>query len=402
MLSVGLDLSSKKITIAEMIKSRTDVQLRNAAQFDIPPEAMNRGEIQDAVVLSKKLQEAWRKYRISGRSVHVGISNLKVMAKEVELPLLDDTEISNSLKFQINDYIPISKENILYDYYVMERGKNSSKIMLVGAMKSMIFDVIESIKGAGLIAQSIDLNYFSLFRSLEKIYNFKKNNKSLCAVNLGPDISIIEIIRNDVLKYPRFVSNSINVFLENMERVSSGKKDKHITELFNFDFGQFLYKSSGLNKVSNPANEEGTTGISGITDNGPRIKDGDEGEKTPGKRSRKDDMEIMENSSNTNDEIKKSIKDTADSLINEIKMSIEHYLHENTKNRIDSILITGEKLLNFDKYVRQETGYTVNKIKVLDNFKPDLLKRIPRFKDQDPEDSLNMLAVGMALRGFEQ
>ena len=154
MISVGLDISSKNITIVEVVQNRKGIAIKNAVNFEIPQDSIKNGELQDPVVLAKGLKEAWRKYKISGRNVFVGLSNLKAIVKEVELPLVDDAEISNSLKYQINDFIPIPKDNILYDYYIMEKQKSSSKIMLVGAMKSMIMNVIEAVKGAGPAACS--------------------------------------------------------------------------------------------------------------------------------------------------------------------------------------------------------------------------------------------------------
>ena len=199
MLSVGLDISSNNITIIEVIKNRKGIAVKNAVTFEIPKDAIKKGELQDPVVLSKGLREAWKKFKISGRNVFVGLSNLKAIVKEVELPLIDDNEIRNSLKYQINDFIPIPKDNILYDYYIMEKQKSSSKIMLVGAMKSMVMNVIEAVKGAGLISQAIDLNCFSLFRTLDHIYNFSKNkNNRTGADNIANSLSL-KINRNSKL-----------------------------------------------------------------------------------------------------------------------------------------------------------------------------------------------------------
>ncbi|MCD4670169.1 MAG: pilus assembly protein PilM, partial [Actinomycetia bacterium] len=177
MLSVGIDISSNKITVVELLGARKGAMIKNAARFEISAEAIQKGELQDPVVLSRGLREAWKKYRISGRTVFIGLSNLKAIIKEVELPLVSDDEISNSLKYQINDFIPIPKDNILYDYYILDKTESSSRIMLVGAMKSMILNVIEAIKGAGLIASAIDLNCFSLFRTIEYLYDLSSNKK---------------------------------------------------------------------------------------------------------------------------------------------------------------------------------------------------------------------------------
>ena len=376
MISVGLDISSKNITIVEVVQTRKGIAIKNAVNFEIPQDSIKNGELQDPVVLAKGLKEAWRKHKISGRNVFVGLSNLKAIVKEVELPLVDDSEINNSLKYQINDFIPIPKDNILYDYYVMEKQKSSSKIMLVGAMKSMIMNVIEAVKGAGLISQAIDLNCFSLFRTLDHVYNFSKNKKTLCAVNIGQDISVIEIIENDTLKFPRFLSNSISSFTTNLERMTGKDTDFSSEIINNFDFSNLIKGSTGTKKAKNSIKSD--------------IDSDTEKIKAPKEKKATNDEKIIE-----------IISNTADNLINEIKMSIEHYIQENSRSKIEKIVLTGEDLINFEKYIKQETDYKVEKLNCTGSFTLDYITKNPTYKSIDFHKLLNPLAIGMAIRNVK-
>ena len=391
MISVGLDISSKNITIVEVLQTRKGIAIKNAIDFEIPQDSIKNGELQDPVVLAKRLKEAWRKYKFSGRNVLVGLSNLKAIVKEVELPLVDDTEISNSLKYQINDFIPIPKDNILYDYYVMEKQKSSSKIMLVGAMKSMVMNVIEAVKGAGLISQAIDLNCFSLFRTLDYVYNFSKNKKSLCAVNIGKDISIIEIIENDNLKFPRFLSNSISSFTSNIERITGEDADLSSEIINNFDFSNLIKGSNVIKKAKGPAKLD--------TDNNTEKTKTSREESSPPKEKKVESAEDKTKKAISDEKIIEIINNTADSLINEIKMSIEHYIQENSRIKIEKIVLTGENLNNFESYIKQETNYKVEKLDCSGSFTLDNLKKNPAYNSMDLSKVLNPLAIGMAIRG---
>ena len=384
MISVGLDISSKNITIVEMVQTRKGMAIKNAIDFEISQDSIKNGELQDPVVLAKGLKEVWRKYKISGRNVFVGLSNLKAIVKEVELPLIDDSEISNSLKYQINDFIPIPKDNILYDYYVMEKQKSSSKIMLVGAMKSMIMNVIEAVKGAGLISQAIDLNCFSLFRTLDYVYDFSKNKKTLCAVNIGQDISVIEIIENDTLKFPRFLSNSVSSFTTSLERIT-GKDTEFSGEMINnFDFSNLVKDSTGTKK---------TKGL---------IKSDAEGGTEKAKTSKEEKSPPKIKKAINDEKINEIMGSTADNLINEIKMSIEHYIQENSRSKIEKIILTGENLINFEKYIKQETNYKVERLNCTGSFNLDSITKNPTYKSIDFDVLLNPLAIGMAIRGVKQ
>ncbi len=376
MLSVGIDISSNKITVVELLGARKGIKIKNAARFEISAEAIQKGELQDPVALSKGLREAWKKYRISGRTVFIGLSNLKAIIKEVELPLVSDDEISNSLKYQINDFIPIPKDNILYDYYILDKTESSSRIMLVGAMKSMILNVIEAVRGAGLITSAIDLNCFSLFRTIEYLYDLSSNKKAFCAVNLGPEISIIEIIKNDTLKFPRLLSNSALTFTDNIERMTGIDKIISGEILYNFDFKN-LFEKDDKKKVDK--------------------KDKSDKKKTGQKKPSIEPDEALRDAN-----IEKAIGATADNIINEIKMSIEHYIQENPKSKIDKIMLAGEDLKNIDKYIQYRTNYKVERLDISNKFSMDLINKNAAYKDKAMSQILDPLAIGMALRGIKK
>lgn len=399
MLSIGIDISSNNITVVEIMSSRRGMMIKTAANFEIPSESIKKGELQEPAVLSKAFREAWKKYRISGRNVFIGLSNLKAIIKEVELPLTFEEEINNSLKYQINDFIPIPKDNILYDYYILEKRENSSRIMLVGAMKSMILNVVEAVKGAGLIARAIDLNCFSLFRTLEMVYDLSDNKKTFCAVNIGSDISIIEIIKNDTLKFPRLLSNSVSTIIENIERMTG--KDKKLSRelIYNFDFNDLVGKRSD-DKKSKPK-DKSSREKDGNKDDAQIKKAGIKDKQDKTKTGQQDPTDRLQELPE-DDIINKTISDTVDNIIDEINMSIEHYIQENPESKIDRIVITGEKMKNIEKYIQYKINYKVERLDISDKFSMDLINKNAIYKNTDTDQMLNPLAIGMALRGMGQ
>ena len=375
MLSVGLNLSSNRIYIIELLKSGKNHAIRKMIRSDLPGGCIERGEIQDTDILARSLKDIWRKYRISDRKVFIGISNQKVIAKEIKIPVIDDTEIDNSIKFQINDFIPIAKNNIVYDYYVVEKGEDYSKLMLVGAMKSMIDDVVKSFKGAGLLAQAIDLNCFPLYRTIDYINGLEKSTENkisgaTCVVHLGLEMSILEMIQDDNLKYPRFTPTSIRNFIEGISKEIK-KDNKYYEEIISeFDFKSFLVnKKTGTGKVK---------------------KETQKSEKD-NNRNPEDDIDIT-----------KIMKDNADKIIEEIKLSVEHFLQENPKYKVEKVILTGEYLKNIDKYIEQEINYKVEILNIADYFTLKYLNNNPQYKGKNLNYFLDPLAIGMALRGLNK
>lgn len=387
MSAVGINLSSSKISIIEMAGSRKDIIIKNMVKAELPSESIIKGEVQNPIILANGLKEIWKKYKISDRKVFIGIANQKVIVKEVKIPVVDDIEIANSVKYQISDFIPIPKNNIIYDYFIIEKEESFSRLMLVGALKSMIDNVVESFKKAGLLAQAIDLNCFALYRTIDHIYGLEKNVKKnesnvFCIAYLGREISIIGIIENNYLKYPRFTSTSINSFIEKIYKEI--KKDtKYCEEIIDkFNFRSLLEERETKGKTIKEKSNDSSSA------------------KSQKKEDKKSDKDNIENIDDKN--ITEIMKDTADHIIYEISLSLEHFLQENPKNKIDKIILTGEYIKNIDKYIKQKLNYKVEVLNISDYFSLKYLLKNPNYRDKNLNYLLDPLSIGMALRGLNQ
>ena len=387
MSAVGINLSSSKISIIEMAGSRKDIIIKNMVKAELPSESIIKGEVQNPIILANGLKEIWKKYKISDRKVFIGIANQKVIVKEVKIPVVDDIEIANSVKYQISDFIPIPKNNIIYDYFVIEKEESFSRLMLVGALKSMIDNVVESFKKAGLLAQAIDLNCFALYRTIDHIYGLEKNVKKnesnvFCIAYLGREISIMGIIENNYLKYPRFTSTSINSFIEKIYKEIK-KDNKYCEEIIDkFNFRSLLEERETRGKTIKEQSNDSSSA------------------KSQKKEDKKSDKDNIENIDDKN--ITEIMKDTADHIIYEISLSLEHFLQENPKNKIDKIILTGEYIKNIDKYIKQKLNYKVEVLNISDYFSLKYLLKNPNYRDKNLNYLLDPLSIGMALRGLNQ
>ncbi|MCK5567525.1 MAG: hypothetical protein KAI62_06395 [Actinomycetia bacterium] len=159
-----------------------------------------------------------------------------------------------------------------------------------------------------------------------------------------------------------------------------------------FDFSNLLKGSAGIKKTKETVKSETNENTKTSKEN----KSVPKGRKI---ETDKDKIKIVLDDENTI----KAISNTADNLINEIKMSIEHYIQENSKTKIEKIVLAGNNLLNFDKYIKQETNYKVEKLDCSGSFDLDSLKKNPAYSSfSDLYKILNPLAIGMALRGIKQ
>ena len=422
MFEIGLDISSSKINAVECHKTNKGIFIKNAGIIDIEPHAISNGELVDSVVLAEGLKNLWKNSKFQKKEINLGLANTKLSIKEIDLPVTDDKEIENAIKYQIEDYFPIAKDNLIFDYYVIEKKNGASKVMVIGALKHIINNYIETVQSAGFTINSIDLNCFALFRAVNYLYNLKSlklsdSEKIFCLVYFGQEVSIVEFADENEIRYPRFMTTSLNSYLENLLRKLKTPVEDPLKIIKEFDFEKLLIKEYKKN-IPGADQKEATFKEEEINESFKEEPASNPLEESEDLLQQKiepvyDQSDSAVNSAVINSdafneknklsEIKDSLKISANQLVNEIIRSIDHFQQENSGIKIEKILIGGEELLNLDKYIEKNTKLVLERIDISKLIPADLFKKNASLKDED-RSNLNsrlLIGCGLAIRGIK-
>ena len=169
--TVGLDIGTHAVRAVELSFGRGEPTLRRFGQVALPYGAVVNGEVVDGAAVTQALRRLWREGGFKARSVVTGVANARVVARTAEVPAMPDDELRSSLRFQVQDLIPIPVDEAVLDYQVLERTvgpeqQEQLRILLVAAHQDMIGGLLGALAGAGLTAARIDLAPFALIRSL--------------------------------------------------------------------------------------------------------------------------------------------------------------------------------------------------------------------------------------------
>ena len=81
----------------------------------LPAAAVASGEVREPEAISEALRELWRVGKFHKRDVVLGVSNQRVVVREVSLPWLPEKEFRSSLPFQVQEHVPIPVEEAVLD-----------------------------------------------------------------------------------------------------------------------------------------------------------------------------------------------------------------------------------------------------------------------------------------------
>jgi type IV pilus assembly protein PilM len=118
--SVGIDIGSRTITLAEVKGGRRGTTVTNFGGMELPADVVREGEILDVEATAAAIRELIRDAKVKTKKVWLGVANQRVVVRQVDLPWMEEKELRASLRYQVQEYIPIPVEEAELDIHVVE------------------------------------------------------------------------------------------------------------------------------------------------------------------------------------------------------------------------------------------------------------------------------------------
>src|SRR4051794_16159436 len=98
--SIGLDIGTRAISVAEIVVSGGKPNLTRFGRALLPVGVVEHGEIQDPKAVGDPIPNLWKKLGLTGRTVHVEIANRHVVVRVIEVPSMSKDDLGAAIKFQ--------------------------------------------------------------------------------------------------------------------------------------------------------------------------------------------------------------------------------------------------------------------------------------------------------------
>ena len=204
--AVGLDIGTSSVRAAEMSLGKSPT-LERFGQVALPPGTVRDGEVVDPDTVARAIKQLWATAKFSTKKVVLGVSNQKVIVRQVDLPWLPADELRKSLAFQVQDFIPIPVDQAILDFHPLEEFTNESggrmlRVLLVAASRDMVNAAMEAAQRAGLTPVMVDLTPFAMLRALAPVDSLGFTAEAEALVDVGASVTNIVVHQGGV---PRFV-----------------------------------------------------------------------------------------------------------------------------------------------------------------------------------------------------
>nr|HID59893.1 type IV pilus assembly protein PilM [Desulfobacterales bacterium] len=234
---IGLDIGSRTIKVAEVQHTKRGYFLKNFGMVDLPFDAISEGSIKEPEVVSETIKGLIRDLNIREQNVAVSVAGFSVIIKKISINKMSDEELSESIQWEAEQYIPFDIEDVNIDFEILgenEQNPNMMNVMLVAAKKSIIDEYIDILQMSNLNPCVIDLDVFAM----QNIYelNYTSEDESVALIDIGANKMNINIIKGNISDFTRDVSiggdqitreiaSRLECTLEEAEDVKLGKNE---------------------------------------------------------------------------------------------------------------------------------------------------------------------------------
>jgi type IV pilus assembly protein PilM len=221
--TVGIDIGSHSIKVAQVAASRNGYTLMRAGSTLTPPESVKQGAIEDRFAVAEAIRTLLQDLGISNTLAVAAISGPTVMVRQVQLPAMPEHQLRKSIYWEARNYISLPVEDSLIEFQILDThttdGIPQMDVMLVAAPRDIVDTRVAALEQAGVDPIAVELEPFALIRGLVDLPS--GNTGSVALVDIGATYTHISIISNGNFALTRSVTTAGNSFTEAISRTLS-------------------------------------------------------------------------------------------------------------------------------------------------------------------------------------
>ncbi len=175
--SFGVEISDSYLRIVSLKKKGRFFELISFGKFKIAPKIVENGEIK----LQKKLARAIEKLlievnreKLKAKNIIFSLPEEEVFLKVIKMPKMTVEELKEAIVFEVENYIPVSVEDVYLDFTILDSGELDQKILIAASPKKVVKSYLSLFKKCGLRPQVFETESAALCRALIKENKIEK------------------------------------------------------------------------------------------------------------------------------------------------------------------------------------------------------------------------------------
>jgi type IV pilus assembly protein PilM len=219
---IGLDIGSSAVKAVELKPVGKGYRVAAFGSEPVPPDSIVDGAIIDGSAVADSIRRLFNNKAFKTKEVAASLSGNAVIVKKISLPVMTEAELSESIYWEAEQYIPFDIQDVNLDYQILDPGtgpdsKGTMDVLLVAAKKEKIADYTNVITQAGRVPVVVDVDAFALQNAYEINYT-PQPNSVVVLLNAGASAININILSGDQSLFTRDISTGGNAYTEAVQK----------------------------------------------------------------------------------------------------------------------------------------------------------------------------------------
>jgi type IV pilus assembly protein PilM len=219
---VGLDIGSSAVKAVELKPAGKGFRVGAFGIEPVPPDSIVDGAIIDGTAVAEAIRRLFENKAFKTKEVAASLSGNAVIVKKITLPVMTEAELSESIYWEAEQYIPFDIQDVNLDYQILDpgtgaEGKGTMDVLLVAAKKEKIADYTGVIAQAGRVPVIVDVDAFALQNAYEINYGLDPNTV-VVLLNAGASAININILSGEQSLFTRDISMGGNSYTEAVQK----------------------------------------------------------------------------------------------------------------------------------------------------------------------------------------
>ncbi len=201
----GIDISDLSVKVFQLEKKGDIDKIRSFGVENLSKGCITDGRIIDKDKLIGAIKKTIQKagpQKINTKKVICSIPESKSFLRIITLPLINKKEAHESIKWEIESNIPLSVENVYFDWQFLNQENGKQNVLAVAVAKEVVDDLMEVLEKSGLSVYGIEMETIAMARSLITVK--AKKDESFLLIDLGEEKTSFIITESNI---PYFTSS---------------------------------------------------------------------------------------------------------------------------------------------------------------------------------------------------
>ena len=220
---IGLDIGSSMVKAVELKPAgKGSFRVTAFGTEPVPPDSIVDGAIIDGGAVAAAIRRLFENKAFKIKEVAASLSGNAVIVKKISLPVMTEAELSESIYWEAEQYIPFDIQDVNLDYQILNPGTGADAngtmdVLLVAAKKEKIADYTGVIAQAGKIPVIVDVDAFALQNAYEANYGLDATGV-VVLLNAGASAININILSGGQSLFTRDISIGGNAYTEAVQK----------------------------------------------------------------------------------------------------------------------------------------------------------------------------------------